>query len=104
MESYDLYKLLGDIKVEQEKITALLNDHLKNNSPERIYDLIDLQEILKVSKRTIATWLQQGILPHTKVGAKIWVAEEQLKEFLERFSHDSKDDKNLVKRCRRVQV
>jgi excisionase family DNA binding protein len=104
MENYDLYKLLGDIKAEQEKTTSLLNDYLKGIAQERIYDLVDLKEVLKVSKRTIATWLQQGILPHTKVGAKIWVTEQQFKEFMVRFSNDSMDDKSLIKRSRRVQV
>jgi excisionase family DNA binding protein len=82
----DLYIEIGEIKREQEKILSLLNDLKSGNSKPSIYDLVDLQEILKVSKRTIASWLQQGILPHTKVGAKIWVTEDQLNSFLEQHS------------------
>lgn len=47
-----------------------------------MYDIVDLQRILKVSKRTIATWKSTGKLPFTQVGAKTWVTEDQLKAFL----------------------
>jgi excisionase family DNA binding protein len=89
MFPYDPHKMLSDIKADQEKIFSLLYDHLKGSSQQRIFSLSELTGILKVSKRTIATWLQQGILPHSKVGAKIWVTEEHLNSFLEQNSADS---------------
>lgn len=81
---------IEDIKQGQERMISLLNDLTSANSNKKIYDLVDIQNILQVSKRTIATWLQRGILPHTKVGAKIWVTEQQLNSFLDKNSNDSK--------------
>jgi hypothetical protein len=88
MQNYDLYKLLDDIKQEQVKMLTLLTNHVKGPSQERIYVIEDLIIYLKTSKRTIATWLQQGILDHSKVGGKIWVTEKQLNSFLEKYSND----------------
>lgn len=84
MVNFDLGFLLGEIKAGQEKIMNLLNDQTQSKSGPTIYDLVQLQEILHVSKRTVATWLKEGILPHSRVGGKIWVSDEQLKLFLER--------------------
>ena len=53
------------------------------SSQEKLYDVNDLAELLKVSRRTIFTWKKQGLLPHSQVGGKIWVTEKQLKTFLE---------------------
>jgi len=96
MQNYDLYALLADIKAEQVKILALLQDHSNEDSIPRVYDLVQLQEILHVSKRTIATWLKEGILPHCRVGAKIWVTEEQFQEFLKIHSDDEPRQKILT--------
>lgn len=87
MLSYDYHVLLAEIKADQAKILAQLNDLFKDQSQPKIYDLVQLQQILHVSKRTIATWLKQGILPHSRVGGKIWVTEDQLTEFLQNNSN-----------------
>jgi len=48
---------------------------------------VELGVILHISKRTIAGYLAEGILPHSRVGAKIWVTEAQLQQFLEAHSN-----------------
>lgn len=90
----DIYFEIKEIKERQDKMLSILNDLLHENSQARIYDVNELTERLKVSRRTVATWLQNEILPHTKVGAKIWVTEDQLKTFLAKFSNDSIKGKN----------
>lgn len=80
--SINIYDGLSDLKKGQEKIMILLHEMKEGSRQEKIYDLADLQNVLNVSRRTIATWTKQGILPHTKVGNKIWVTEEKLREFL----------------------
>lgn len=91
----DIYKTLEDLKEGQEKMLELLNNHLNGNSKEKIHDLVDLMQILHVSKRTIATWIKLGILPHTRVGGKIWVTSEHLRLFMEQ--NNSMVNKNQIK-------
>lgn len=97
MVNFDLYAILGEIKAEQVKILALLQDQMKEVAEPKVYDLVQLQEILHVSKRTIATWLKEGILPHSRVSGKIWVTETQLTVFLERNSNASEEARESKK-------
>lgn len=83
MQNFDLGAHFRELKAGQEAILKLLNDLSQKNSMPKIYDLVQLQEILHVSKRTIASWLKQGILPHARVGGKIWITDEQSKSFLQ---------------------
>ena len=103
MVNFDLGFLLGEIKAGQEKIMNLLNDQTQSKSGPTIYDLVQLQEILHVSKRTVATWLKEGILPHSRVGGKIWISETQLNKFLESNSNAS-NKVNKPKRQKGVPV
>ena len=79
----DLYFEIKEIKERQERMLSKLDALIKGSSHEKLYDLADLIDLLKVSKRTVFTWLKQGILPHSRVGGKIWISDEQLKLFLE---------------------
>jgi len=79
---------IRDIKQQQEKIIAMLNDLIDGKSQEKIYDAVDLMKKLNVSKRLIANWKEMGILPHTQVRGKMWVTETQLRTFLEKYSND----------------
>jgi excisionase family DNA binding protein len=82
----DLSYEFTQIKAGIEEILELLNK--KAQTPDiQMYDLAELQEILKVSRRTISSWTKQGILPHSKIGNKIWVSDEQLREFLKNSSN-----------------
>jgi hypothetical protein len=101
MISYDYFAMLGEIKKVQEEIIALFKDHLEKDSQPRVYTLNQVQEILQISKRLAATWISQRILPHTRVGAKIWVTEAQLKEFLEKNATDTSDSDVKVMKGRR---
>ena len=86
--SINIYDGLSDLKKGQLKILELLSEMKEGSSQENIYDLADLQIVLKVSRRTIATWTKEGVLPHTKIGNKIWVTEEQLNLFLKNHSNN----------------
>lgn len=87
-----IFESLADLYKRQEKIVELLNE-IKNCSDQKsIYSLDNLEEMLNVSRRTISTWTKDGILPHTKVGNKIWVTDEQLKLFLDDNSNISSNN------------
>jgi excisionase family DNA binding protein len=79
----DIYFEIKEIKERQEKMLLKFDDLFKEHYKKRLYSLEELIEVLKVSRRTIFTWLKRGILPHSKVGGKIWVTEDHLKSFME---------------------
>jgi len=83
LSNMDLYYEIKEIKERQETMLSKIDTLLNGSSQEKLYDLADLTNLLKVSKRTVFTWLKQGTLPHSRVGGKIWITEEQLKLFLE---------------------
>ena len=84
-------------KSELAKIVDLLKNSIANNGSKKTYDLKELQEILKVSRRTIATWTHEGTLPHSKKGNKIWITEEQLNQFLDEHSNNTTTDYRIRK-------
>ena len=47
------------------------------------YTLVEVAEILKVTRRTIYNYIKQGKIPATKVGHQWRVTEQALKEFLQ---------------------
>lgn len=50
---------LKDLSAQVE----LLATKIGKEDEELIYDLTDLMRILKVSRRTLFTWISEGILP-----------------------------------------
>lgn len=86
----DLYDEISEIKRKQDKTLALLED-LRNgvvNNKDRLYDLTDLEQLLKTSRRTLFKHLSSGVLEHSKVGKKIFISEEQLRKFLKSNSQN----------------
>jgi excisionase family DNA binding protein len=82
----DIYKSITELKEGQERILNLLQNLSSSNNSNRIYDLVDLQNILHVSRRTIATWKSQGLLPYSQVGNKIFITQSDLDEFLKKYN------------------
>ncbi len=83
MAEKDIYKLLEEI-IENQKVIIDSFADLKGDNTPKVFDLTELQKILHVSKRTIAKWLSENRLPHSRVGAKIWVSDIQLQKFLDK--------------------
>lgn len=91
----DIYKEIGDIKQGQERILSVLSDLIDGKSREKIYDAVDLMEVLKISRRTLATYKEKGILTYAQVNGKMWVTEAQLRSFLDKYSNDRRFINNL---------
>ena len=86
----DLYVQLKEIDKKQEAILSLLTElHGSGavNNKEKVYDLTDLEQLLKISRRTLFKHLSSGILEHTKIGKKIYIREEQLQKFLSKKNY-----------------
>jgi excisionase family DNA binding protein len=93
----DLYREIENVKLELVKITELLKSQKATSEKLKMYDIADLIQILNVSRRTIATYTKNGTLPHTKVGNKIWVTEDQLNLFLDKNTISSAPDLKIRK-------
>ena len=69
--------------LRDEKLTnlsaqvELLATQIRKNDEEIIYDLTDLMRILKVSRRTLFTWISEGILPTKMLGKKHYISKRE---------------------------
>mgnify|MGYP000010865755 FL=1 len=45
---------------------------------EVYYDLTDLENLLKVSRRTLFNWRAKGILPLTEIGGRLYIRKSRL--------------------------
>ena len=61
----------------------LLATQIRKNDEEIIYDLTDLMRILKVSRRTLFTWISEGILPTKMLGKKHYISKRDLMALIE---------------------
>lgn len=79
------------IKKKQDQMLALLED-LRNgavDNEDKLYDLTDLVDLLKISRRTLFKHLSSGVLEHSKIGKKIYVNKEQFQKFM---SHNNQNN------------
>lgn len=49
---------------------------------EILYDLLDLEEIFKVTRRTLFNWRAKGELPLIEFGGKLYLSKGQLRELI----------------------
>jgi hypothetical protein len=82
----DLYIELSKLKqIQQEMFNMVKELHTNNgvtDNKNKLYDLTDLERVLKIGRRTLFKHLSSGILTHSKIGKKIYVDEKSLQEFL----------------------
>lgn len=85
----DLYYEIREIK----RLLNLLMDKVEhgtvNHNSFKVYDLNELEEILHVSRRTIATWMSEGVIAYSKIGHKIYITQSDIDEFLARYQTKS---------------
>lgn len=72
------------LRESQEEILTLLRNISNNNvaKQNKVYDLTDLENILHVSRRTIATWRSEGKLNFSQIGKKLYITDDELSKFL----------------------
>ena len=81
----DLYYEIGEIKRLLHELIEKVEAGTGNDKASKVYDLNELEEILHVSRRTIATWMSEGILPFSKIGHKIYITQNDVEEFLAKY-------------------
>ena len=74
-----------------KELLALYKNVTGNYRPmldgERYLTDKEVSEILKVSRRTLQEYRNEGILPYIPLGGKILYRESDLEELLERYYH-----------------
>lgn len=70
----EFHDLIKDLRQEISQFTRPAH--------EVLLDEADAMKMLKVSRRTLANWRQQGVLKHRKLGGKIYYT---LKDILDGF-------------------
>ena len=79
----DIYQELTEMKEGIAKIAGLLSAALDSETKRnRIYDNADLMKLLHVSRRTLATWRDKGVITFTQYSGKIYYSQADLDNFM----------------------
>ncbi len=85
----------NEIELLEKLITKVDNLLLKlpqSSSPEETWlDIPDTATWLKVSPRTLQNYRDQGLLPYSQIGAKIYFRLDDLQKFLLKNYHRSNE-------------
>jgi len=55
---------------------------IKVEKKDLLYDLVDLTEIFKVTKRTLFNWRAQNYLPLFELGGRLYISHDRLMLFI----------------------
>lgn len=78
-EQFD--KLVEQVKTLNEKVE---NINKKDPLKDRWLDIQDVCELLHISKRTLQSYRDKGILPFSQTGAKIYYKASDIQKHLEK--------------------
>ena len=70
---------IAQLSAQIEMLTA----YIRKSDDEIIYDLTDLEQVLKVSRRTLFKWRADGVLPLTELVGKLYISKRRLFELIE---------------------
>jgi len=73
---------LNKIKQTQQEIKEMLEEQKGSVNHERWYTNDDLIELLKVSRRTLSTWRDQGLIGFSQIGSKIYYSQSDVEQFM----------------------
>ena len=78
-EQFD--KLVSQIKILNERVEKI---NKKDPLEDRWLDIQDVCELLHVSKRTLQSYRDKGILPFSQIGVKIYYKASDIQKHLEK--------------------
>ena len=73
---------LSKIQKTQQEIKEMLEEQKGSGNHERWYTNDDLIELLKVSRRTLSTWRDQGLIGFSQIGSKIYYSQSDVEKFM----------------------
>ncbi len=74
-------KLVNQIELLNERVEKI---NKKDPLEDRWLDIQDVCELLHVSKRTLQSYRDKGILPFSQIGAKIYYKASDIQKHLEK--------------------
>lgn len=78
-EQFD--KLVEQVKTLNERVDKI---NKKDPLDDRWLDIQDVCELLHISKRTLQSYRDRGILPFSQIGAKIYYKASDIQKHLEK--------------------
>lgn len=76
---------LKEMKESMARIEALLTAGTSSNKNlNKVYDNADLMALLHVSRRTLATWRDEGVISFSQYASKIYYSQQDVDIFLEK--------------------
>jgi len=55
--------------------------------PEKFLKVRDIADTLQVHRTTVMGWIEQGLLPATRIGKTVRVSESDFNRFIAEFKH-----------------
>ena len=74
---------LKKLQQGQQELKEMLAELNKPSNQKILYTNDDLMQILKVSRRTLANWRNQGLIGLSQVGSKIYYSQTDVEEFMQ---------------------
>ena len=76
---------LSELREDVKKILTLLAAATASDkNRDGIYDNADMMQLLKVSRRTLSTWRETGVITFSQIGSKIYYSQDDIFRFLEK--------------------
>ena len=73
---------ISEIQKTQQEIKEMLERQKDLENHEKWYTNDDLIDLLKVSRRTLSTWRDQGLIGFSQIGSKIYYSQSDIEEFM----------------------
>jgi len=80
----DLYELMNKIDRLIKMLEALDHTNMNPEAPFGWLDSPDVMKLLKISSRTLQSYRDNGILPFSKIGGKVFFKRSDIEEILEK--------------------
>jgi len=81
IEDQELIRLVGKIDALEKKIDSL---NVNGNQNTRLLTITDACSLMKVSKRTLQRWRDEGFLTFSQINGKIFFEPSDIQLFLEK--------------------
>lgn len=83
MNNYIQNLQISELKKGQQEIKETLEKMIADFKPaEDLWDNADMMQRLKISKRTLADWRNEGIVDYVKIKGKIYYPQQAIKSLM----------------------
>ena len=96
MNEYTFNLKISELKKGQQEIKEKLEQMIADFKPaDNLWDNADMMQRLKISKRTLADWRNEGIVDYVKIKGKIYYSQQAIKSLIMSHSVVQQNEKNV---------